>query len=325
MNELNIGLKIFICFSNFEISGVVTQPNRLFSREKNSVHQSAIDLGIPVLSPESISDPKFLASIIDIAPDLCITAAYGNYLTKSFLAIPKFGTINIHPSLIPKYRGAAPLQRSLQNGDQVVGVTILKTVQKMDAGPILYQETLTLKGDEKYTKLLSQLFRIGTVALVDLLPTIWNNSIYLKYQNESEVTHAPKLTYDEGRLRVSNLSALSIVNHIRGFSDGPGSWIGLCRSDMEKKEEIPLKKTKLIDAKVLDVGQVGDHALHLPEDNEVKLMRIGKEDVLVLRCGDGSALAILQLQPEGKSVMSAKAYHNGVRGGTVSWSDSWLK
>jgi methionyl-tRNA formyltransferase len=100
---------------------------------------------IPVYTPNKISEKDFLNTIQEIQPDLCITAAYGNYLPLKFLQIPKYGTVNIHPSLLPKYRGASPVQRSLVNGDHMVGVTVLYTVKEMDAGPIITQSSLQLE------------------------------------------------------------------------------------------------------------------------------------------------------------------------------------
>jgi methionyl-tRNA formyltransferase len=112
---------------------------------KTSVHLLGDEYNIPVYSPVKASEKEFLELLRDLQPDLCVTAAYGNYLPIKFLQIPKYGTINIHPSLLPKYRGASPVQRSLVNGDDVVGVTVLYTVKEMDAGPIIKQTSLHLE------------------------------------------------------------------------------------------------------------------------------------------------------------------------------------
>jgi methionyl-tRNA formyltransferase len=112
---------------------------------QSSVHLLGDEYRIPVYSPLKATDKDFLSLLRDLQPDLCVTAAYGNYLPIKFLQIPKYGTINIHPSLLPRYRGASPVQRSLVNGDEVVGVTVLYTVKEMDAGPMITQSSLRLQ------------------------------------------------------------------------------------------------------------------------------------------------------------------------------------
>lgn len=143
--------------STFEVAAVVTQPPRPTGRGNRKVPQpspvqaAAAAAGLPadrILAPEKPGDPAFLAALRQLAPDLCITAAYGNYLPTSFLAVPPHGTLNIHPSLLPAYRGAAPVQRSLQDGVPISGVTVLYTVKAMDAGPILAQQKLPVGGGE---------------------------------------------------------------------------------------------------------------------------------------------------------------------------------
>ena len=139
--------------SPYVIAAVVTQPPAPAGRNKkltpSPVQVAAEQLGLPVLAPETAKDATFLAALEALAPDLCVTAAYGNYLPKRFLATPKCGTVNIHPSLLPRYRGAAPVQRCLENGDATSGVTVLYTVTKMDAGPIIARKEVALTGDEK--------------------------------------------------------------------------------------------------------------------------------------------------------------------------------
>lgn len=141
--------------STFEVAAVVTQPPRPTGRgnrqvpQPSPVQEAAAAAGLPadrILAPEKPGDPAFLAALRQLAPDLCITAAYGNYLPSSFLAVPPHGTLNIHPSLLPAYRGAAPVQRSLQDGVPISGVTVLYTVKAMDAGPILAQQKLPVGG-----------------------------------------------------------------------------------------------------------------------------------------------------------------------------------
>jgi methionyl-tRNA formyltransferase len=173
---------------------------------------------------------------------LCITAAYGNFLPKKFLAIPKFGTLNIHPSLLPKYRGASPVQRCLENSDAETGVSILYTISKMDAGPILMQKKIALKGHEKSTDVLNELFDIGTKELINLLPSVFNNSVQSIDQVEVNATHALKISANESLIDFQTMSATTIHNKCRAFSDWPGIH---CIITVDKKnifEEIILAK-----------------------------------------------------------------------------------
>lgn len=201
--------------SLFKIDAVVTQPPATTTNRskklltKSPVHELAEKLSLPTYYPEKSNSTEFLEKLESMKPDLCITAAYGNYLPKRFLAIPQFGTINIHPSVLPKYRGAAPVQRCLEAGtlnamlkptvqliqaihnltkicvpfnhllflgDSESGVTILETVSKMDAGPILYQYSNKLSGQEKSTELLEKYFEIGTKELLNLLPSVFDGT-----------------------------------------------------------------------------------------------------------------------------------------------------
>lgn len=139
--------------STFEVTAVVTQPPRPTGRGNRKVPQpspvetAAAAAGLPadrILAPERPGDKAFLAALAALQPDLCVTAAYGNYLPSSFLALPPSGTLNIHPSLLPRYRGAAPVQRALQDGAAVSGVSLLYTVREMDAGPVLAQQKMAV-------------------------------------------------------------------------------------------------------------------------------------------------------------------------------------
>ena len=136
-------------YDGFEVVAVVSQPpapsGRKMKLTPSPVQLMAESLGIPLHAPAKAKDEDFLAMLEGLKPDLCITAAYGNFLPKRFLAIPKFGTLNIHPSLLPLYRGAAPVQRCLENGDTVTGITVAETVLKMDAGPVVRQEEYQLQ------------------------------------------------------------------------------------------------------------------------------------------------------------------------------------
>ena len=153
----------------FEVAAVVSQPparsGRKMKLTASPVQTLAEARGIELLTPASAKEEAFLARLDELQPDLCITAAYGCFLPQRFLDIPRFGTLNVHPSLLPLYRGAAPLQRCLEAGDAVAGVSVAFTVLKMDAGPLLRQEERPLVGDEQEPPLLLELFERGTEPL----------------------------------------------------------------------------------------------------------------------------------------------------------------
>lgn len=245
-------------------------------------------------------------------PDLCITAAYGQYLPKRFLAAPTYGTVNVHPSLLPRWRGASPVQRSLEAGDQPVGVTVLFTVSKMDAGPIIAQKEEYVDENETATYLLPHLFSIGTQCLLEAIPGLLSGEITMDtatQQDENNVVNADMISPAEAELCVWKMSARECHNRLRGFSMWPGVFIYVQISDEESTGE-PFK-VKLLETKVLsDIAE---------EPTDVMTIGPGKKDGLRLVCGDGSVLEILRCQPAGKKGMDAKSFVNGYPQKTLRW------
>jgi len=308
--------------SCYEMIGVVTQPPKRRKR-RGKVVPSAVglvaeELDIPVLCPEKAKDPEFLDELEnEIRPDLCITAAYGQYLPKRFLGIPKYGTLNIHPSLLPRWRGASPVQRSLQAGDNPVGVSVLFTVQKMDAGPIVRQSTYPLNNDvDNATNLLPALFQTGTQCLIDVLPDVVAGRITMEegvtVQDENEVVDAEKIAPEEAMLAVWEDGARVCHNKVRGFSMWPGTYL-LCQvGDEVVDDENPPLKLKVLESRVLDDGCV--------ESTDEIVLGPKKGDGLRVVCGDGSVLELLRVQPATRNAMDAKSYMNGLRGAKLRWT-----
>lgn len=294
--------------SNFELISVVTQPPASAGRNKkltkSSVHELAEKLKLPVFYPQNAKDVSFLESLEGMNVDLFITAAYGNYLPKRFLNIAKFGTINIHPSLLPKYRGAAPVQRCLENGDLVTGVTVLYSVAKMDAGPILYQQTYPLRGDETSTQVLDECFALGTQALINLLPAIFDGTAKTTEQDDANAISAPKINITEGLIDFADQTALQIHNKCRAFSDWPGTYAFFSISQSEKQ------RVKIVTTKILDSS-----CPSIPfEAGSIGMTKENNQDFLAVRCKDKTMLGVLELQPASKKVMNAKAFLNGLQG-----------
>ena len=315
--------------NKFIISAAVTQPPAISGRKKqlvkSPVHTLAESLSIKVFYPEKANDPVFLEELEKLSPDLCITAAYGNYLPKKFLSIPKLGTINIHPSLLPAYRGAAPIQRCLENGDSETGVTILETVSKMDAGPILYQYKQALNGHETSTQMLHDMFTIGTKELIGLLPSVFDGSAVRVEQNEALVTFANKLNMSEARVDFSVHDALTVHNRLRGFADWPGVWTAFqiydSAADSVFEDNI---RIKMITTVVLQPASSPLLATPASLDLDARTVLLEKDPVhgylLRVRCARGSVLGVTHVQPSGKKVMPVRDYMNGLRGNKLLWT-----
>jgi methionyl-tRNA formyltransferase len=302
--------------STYEIVGVVTQPPKRRKRGGKEIPSpvgiTAEELNIPVLSPEKAKDDEFLKELEEIyKPDLCITAAYGQYLPKRFLKIPKLGTLNIHPSLLPRWRGASPVQRSLEAGDNPVGVSVLFTVSKMDAGPIVKQVEYEIDENDDATKLLPHLFDIGTDLLVVALREVIEGKVTMDnalVQDEEKVVNADMIDSSEGELFVWRDSARSCHNKVRGFSMWPGTFLYVQVGDDQDVEPV---KMKIIKTRVLqeDAEELTDEIVLGPN----------KKDGLRVVCGDGSILELLEVQPVTRKAMDAKSFVNGLRGEIIRW------
>lgn len=306
----------------FDIVAVVSQPPAPSGRNKkltpSPVHALADSLKIPLYTPESAKDEVFLSALEALSPDLCVTAAYGNFLPKRFLAIPKFGTLNIHPSLLPKYRGAAPVQRCLENGDAVSGVSVAVTVLKMDAGPLIRQVQVPLTGEEKAPEFLLQMFEKGTEALLSALPAYFAGTIDKVPQDDAQTCPAAKLNVTEAHVDFSSMSALAVHNRCRGFAGWPGIWTTLRVGDAKdgSVERVKIITTTVLGEKVCEEAATTTTAVEL---RKVVGKDGVKKDLLRVVCADGSVLGILELQPPSKKIMDARSFFNGLRGLPLSW------
>mmetsp|Transcript_7466 Transcript_7466/g.13447 ORF Transcript_7466/g.13447 Transcript_7466/m.13447 type:complete len:423 (+) Transcript_7466:66-1334(+) len=300
----------------YELVGVVTQPPKRRKRKGKEIPTPvgivAEELGLTILCPEKARDKDFLDTLEnDVRPDLCITAAYGQYLPKRFLATPKFGTLNIHPSLLPRWRGSSPVQRSLESGDNPVGVSVLFTVSKMDAGPIVAQESLEIDENEQASTLLPTLFDIGTKCLIDVLPKVIKGEITMDTatgQDESLIVEADMIDASEGQLWPTKMTAVECHNRVRGFSMWPGTFLYFQIGD-DGPENEPVK-VKVVESRVLE---------EKVEPTNMIERGPNKKDGLRLVCADGSVLEMLKVQPATRNVMDAKSFVNGLQGQTVKW------
>eukprot|EP00898_Chlorokybus_atmophyticus_P005595 jgi/Chlat1/6036/Chrsp4S06329 len=302
--------------SGFEVAAVVTQPPSKRGRGGKELLATptasmARRLGMEddaILEPASARDPQFLEALRAIKPDLCITAAYGQFLPQSFLDIPRLGTLNIHPSLLPLYRGASPVQRALQDGVSVTGVSVLYTVLKMDAGPVLAAQSVPVDENITAPELLEILFQRGATLLLSVLPTVLSGKgmEIAQPQDESKATHAAKLDKEEGLLTFGpDSTARALHNKVRAFAGWPGTRAHFAIEKEDGSQE-------LIELKIV--------ATRVADENESEQCRSKGKEVTIMYeelqvvCGDGSVLQVLEVQPPAKKVQSARAFWNGLRG-----------
>ena len=279
--------------NNLNIVGIFTQPPRKKNRgmriEKSDVHQIADKNNIEVFYPSTIDD-TVIQQVKSLEPDLIIVIAYGIILPSSFLNIPKYGCINIHVSLLPRWRGAAPIEHALLAGDDKTGISIISVSPKLDAGDILMQESFTLDKDINRDELTLNLTNLGKKTLMKTLPLLFENKLIRKKQDESKVTYANKFLSEDRKINFYN-STDDVFNHIRAHGPKPGSWFTY------KGERIKIIKAK-------KMNELGESSTILNKD-------------FMIACKDG-AISPEFIQREGKKVVSLDDF---LRGFTFSIQD----
>ncbi len=216
--------------NNYEISAVVTQPDRPAGRGQKEIAPPvkllAQKLGLPVLQPPKVKDQGFLETLYSLNPAMIVVAAFGQILPKIIIDFPKMGCLNIHPSLLPKYRGAAPLNWSIIRGETKTGVTIMMMDEGMDSGDILIQEETPLESTETYGELHDRLANLGAKLLIKAIEQVVAGTAQRQKQDESSITFAPRLTRETGKINWQN-TICHIVNLIRGLSPTPAAYSSL--------------------------------------------------------------------------------------------------
>ncbi|XP_010257122.1 PREDICTED: uncharacterized protein LOC104597265 isoform X2 [Nelumbo nucifera] len=285
--------------SMFQVAAVVTQPPSGRDRGRkvmpSPVAQRALDRGFPsdlIFTPERAGEETFLSNLKALQPELCITAAYGNILPSKFLKIPSFGTVNIHPSILPLYRGAAPVQRALQDGVKETGVSLVFTILALDAGPVIACERLQVDDCIKAPELLALLFdRDGSA------------SVRAQAQDDSKATLAPKIMPEESWLSFDQ-EAWVLHNKVRAFAGWPGTRAKVCILDGNDHQN------NILELKVITTKVCTDNNTQV-NDKDIVTFAGG---ALVFQCGGDTALEVLEVQFPGKKVASANAFWNGLRG-----------
>ncbi|MGX9133613.1 methionyl-tRNA formyltransferase [Rummeliibacillus sp. JY-2-4R] len=278
----------------YDIKAVVTQPDRPVGRKHvltpPPVKACAVELGLPVIQPERLKGSKELQEIIDLNPDLIVTAAFGQILPKELLDTPRLGCINVHASLLPAYRGGAPIHQAVMDGQKETGVTIMYMAEKLDAGDIISQQSLPIE-EEDYTGLLfEKLSIVGRDLLKETLPSIIEGTNQRIPQDDSKATFAHNISRDQERIDWSK-SNTEIYNQIRGLHPWPTAYT--TQNGQNVKIWWAKKST----------------ATHNEKPGTV--IGISKKSFTVAT-GFGQAIDILDLQPSGKKRMEAVNYLNGV-------------
>ena len=213
--------------NNFNILKIYTQPAKK-SKRGQKVNPSPIEefsrkKNLSLRSPNSLNNDEEFKVFKNLSPDLAVVVAYGQIIPKKFLEVPKFGFINIHASLLPKWRGAAPIQRAIMNQDKKTGVSIMKIEEKLDSGPVLSSKEIVLNQSSTYGEIEKTLSIFGANLLVETLKKLSTEKIEFKKQDNNKVTYAKKIKKEETRINW-NLEADKIIAHIHGLSPNPGAW-----------------------------------------------------------------------------------------------------
>lgn len=278
--------------SRHEVVAVLTRPDAPAGRgrapKESPVATRAAELGIDVLKPTSPSEPEFLKTLTALNPDCCPVVAYGAILRREALDIPKYGWVNLHFSVLPAWRGAAPVQRSIMAGDEVTGACVFSIVEELDAGPVLGLLTERILDTDTAGDLLERLAGLGAGLLKDAIDHIEDGDISAMPQAEDGLSYAPKLTVDDARVDWSR-PAFAIDRQIRGCTPSPGAWTTL---DGERFKLGPITN---VDENTLKPGHIA------VEKNAV---RVGTATIDVL-LGD--------VQPHGKKRMNAADWGRGAK------------
>ncbi len=278
-----------------DVVGVVTQPDRPRGRSRSQLDPSpvkvaALEEGLPVLQPERPRGDAFMNDMAALEPDLSVVVAYGHILPKVVIDAPRLGTLNIHASLLPTFRGAAPIQAAILEGHTETGITIMRMVPALDAGPMLHVVRTPINIDVTYGELHDHLSELGALAIVQALALMEVDAAQEIEQEDSASTYAPKIDRASAKLHFTR-DAVTVSRVIRAFDPRPGAHTTLAGAPV-----------KCFGVRIVAVNDdaITDDALRASRPGTIRII---DEDGLVVRCGDG-AVRIMQLQPAGKGRLS---------------------
>ncbi|MDD5772491.1 MAG: methionyl-tRNA formyltransferase [bacterium] len=286
-------LKILID-SGENIVCVVTRPDRKKGRgmkqDVTPVKKLAMVNCLSILQPESSKEPDFIQEVKDLKPDIIVVVAYGQILTKEFLSIPKLGCINVHASLLPKFRGSAPIQWAILEGESKTGVTIQNVLEKLDAGDIIIQKETEITSEDNFSSLYTRLAFLGAEALKEAVNLIKNKNAIPVPQDERSATYVRKITKEDGSINWND-GALKIHNKIRALNPWPGTY-------------------SFFNGKIVKIIKA-EYVLDKKEGKPGEIVAADKEKIGIL-CADG-LIYIKEVKPEAKKAMTAGEFVSGYR------------
>ncbi len=306
MGTGEFALPVFLSLyeSPYEVAGLFTQPDRAGRGHHHHPHpmkEAALEHGTPVFQPDKVNTPEALETLRSLKPDVCLVAAYGQILSEELLTIPKRGAFNVHASLLPKYRGAAPVQYAVWKGENETGVTIFRIEPKLDAGPIVGMEKLAIGEKETAGELETRLAQLAVPLTQRILTDVAEDRLTLEFQNAAEVTKAPRLKKSHGEIPWDK-SAREIGWHVRAMQPWPAPFTFFHQTDQ--------KAIRLIVTEVQQVTRddLPAEAALLQETTPGTV--VFADQRLIVATGVG-LLEILRLRPEGKRGMPAKDFLHG--------------
>ncbi|MDW8544504.1 methionyl-tRNA formyltransferase [Staphylococcus sp. KG4-3] len=283
-----------ILIAEHNVIAVVTQPDRPVGRKRTltppPVKEVAVKHGLPVYQPEKLAQSEDLEKLIALDADLIVTAAFGQILPESLLNAPKLGAINVHASLLPKYRGGAPIHQAIIDGQKETGISIMYMVKKLDAGDIISQRAIAIEDQDDVGSMHDKLSFLGADLLKETLPSIINGTNQRIEQKEDEATFASNISRDQEKIDWSK-SAEAIYNHIRGLSPWPVAYT--------KMDDGNLK----VYASRIEQGKTGEPGTIIETTKKA----------IIVATGSGDAIALTDIQVAGKKRMLTANYLSGVQ------------
>jgi len=284
----------------YDVVGVVTQPDRASGRGRElkapPVKVLAQELGIPVVQPEKLKQPEAMEQLRAWEPDLIVVAAFGQILRKDVLDLPRFGCINVHASLLPRWRGAAPINAAILAGDEETGVTIMQMDVGLDTGPILAKRAIRLKPDDTAASVTEALSNLGADLLIETLPDYLSGKLIPQPQPEDGTTYAPMLKKEEGKLDFTR-DVGELERRIRAFNPWPGAFMDFDDTMLKvhRAHVTPLPAGEGLGVRAIEAGQ------RLIVENQPAV------------AARGGVLVLDEVQPAGKKPMSGKSFLAGAR------------
>jgi len=281
--------------SGFTVSLVVTQPDKPRGRGLevvfSPVKHAALQFGLPVVQPEKIkNNEQFRSQLSSLAPDAVIVVGYGRIIPQWMIDLPLLGNLNVHASLLPKYRGAAPIQWAIASGESVTGVTTMRIDAGLDTGDILLQKEIAILADDTAETLAPRLADLGAALMIETLYGLQAGTLTGRSQDHSKATLAPVLKKEDGLIDFQR-TAVEIWNRLRGFQPWPGAYTRFRGKQLQIHAAKPLPS--------LSTSTPGE--------------LVAENDSFIVGCGNKSALEVTELQLEGKKRMSARDFLHGYR------------